>query len=71
MDDITASLNTATYITRDSYITNIATDAWISDTMRCATMNDLDNLAKRLYKIITEHTKIDISEEEFISLLRE
>ena len=35
------------------------------------TKEDLDKFAKRIYQIITEHTKIDISEEEYLKLLKE
>ena len=31
----------------------------------------LDNLSKRIYEIIDEHTAIDISEEEFMKILKE
>lgn len=35
------------------------------------TSEDLDKFIRRMYKIIEEHTKIDITEEEFIELLNE
>ena len=35
------------------------------------TQHDLDNFAKRIFKIIEEHTKIDITEEEFMKLMKE
>ena len=41
---------------------------WID---RYITESDLDKFARKIYKIIQENTKIDISEDEFISLLQE
>jgi len=35
------------------------------------TFEDLDKFFHRVYKIIEEHTKIDINEDEFIKLLNE
>ena len=35
------------------------------------TSEDLDKFIRRMYKIIEEHTKIDITEDEFIKLLNE
>ena len=43
------------------------TTAWRVN--RYITETDLDNFAHKIYKIITEHTNIDISEEEFMRLL--
>ena len=34
------------------------------------TQNDLDLFAKKIYKIITTHSKIDITEDEFMDLIR-
>ena len=36
-----------------------------------ATQDDLDQLSRKIYKIISEHTRIDISEEEFMEILKE
>ena len=36
---------------------------------RLLTQKDLDEFAHRLYKIIEEHTPIDISEDEFMELI--
>ena len=33
--------------------------------------SELENIFKRIYNIIREHTAIDISEEEFINILEE
>lgn len=38
---------------------------------RMVTMNDMENWFKKIYKIISEHTHIDISEEEFLNILAE
>lgn len=35
------------------------------------TTKDLDEFAHRLYKIIEEHTPIDISEDEFMELIKD
>ena len=35
------------------------------------TTKDLDKFAHRLYKIIEEHTPIDISEDEFMELIKD
>ena len=35
------------------------------------TTKDLDAFARRLYKIIEEHTPIDISEDEFMELIKD
>lgn len=36
-----------------------------------ATTYDLDKMARKIYKIIEEHCRIDITEEEFMELLKE
>ena len=38
---------------------------------RIVTMADIENWFKKIYKIISEHTHIDISEEEFLNILAE
>lgn len=38
---------------------------------RYITQETLDNFAHRIYKIIKENTRIDISEDEFMNLLKE
>lgn len=34
------------------------------------TSNDLDKFAERVYRIIADHTKIDISENEFMDIIK-
>ena len=40
-----------------------------SDNITFATVRDLDRLCRKMYKIITEHVQLDISEEEFMNIL--
>ena len=34
------------------------------------TSNDLDKFAEKVYRIIADHTKIDISEDEFMDIIK-
>ncbi len=47
--------------------------AYLDD--RCVTReelsNQLDAILQKIYKVITDHTKLDITEEEFMRLIRE
>ena len=49
------------------------TDGWTVSSdityARFLTQSDLDRFAHKIYKIIVENTKIDISEDEFMRLL--
>ena len=45
------------------------TTAWRVN--RYITETDLDNFAHKIYKIVTEHANIDISEEEFMKILND
>ena len=38
---------------------------------RIATMDDLDKIISKIYKIIEEHTPIDITEEEFMKIVKD
>lgn len=46
------------------------TEAYISIEPAFVTNEDLNKFTKKIYEIITEHTKIDISEEEFMNIIR-
>lgn len=69
------------YLTMPLTYTNITTDAWTTNMQPLTTAttynfdflckSDLDNIYKTLFKIIEEHTKIDISEDEFMSIMQE
>ena len=38
---------------------------------RTVTMNDLDKIISKIYKIIEEHTPINITEEEFMKIVKD
>ena len=42
-----------------------------TESPRLVTTEDLNKFANRIYEIISEHAKLDISEEEFMNLLKE
>ena len=76
LEDTWITANTFDYVYRPiattSAITNDCsnTRAW-SSWQNIATEHDIDQLARKIYKIFSEHIKIDISEDEFMKLLKE
>ena len=46
---------------------------WIKDCCSTPyiTQNQLDDILKKLHKVISEHVKLDITEEEFVNILKE
>ena len=57
--------NGPAYVASDC--TGTTTHAWSTIT----TEHDLDKLARKIYRIFSEHINIDITEDEFINLLQE
>lgn len=52
-----------------SYMSTV-TSNW-NDIPKFLTTNDLDEFAHKIYKIITEHTHIDITEDEFMDIIND
>ena len=52
-----------------TYTNTVATDRWTLNVPHLVSSQDLEDFAHRLFKIIEEHTPIDISEEEFMELI--
>ena len=50
-------------------IANTAAYDWLT-IPKYVTTEELDEFAHRIYKIINDHTKIDIEEDEFMALLK-
>ena len=67
-DNITINANDI-YTTTNEGITNEITNFNFAD-ISFVTKKDLDLFAKRIYRIISDHTKIDISEDEFMDILK-
>ena len=44
--------------------------ARISSISKVVTQDDINDLINKIYSIITEHTKIDITEEEFMNIIK-
>ena len=49
--------------------TNATADMWRISVPQYVSSQDLESFAHRLFKIIEEHTPIDISEDEFMELI--
>lgn len=45
-------------------------DAHTYSVPKVITQEDINDLINKLYSIISEHTKIDITEEEFMSIIK-
>ena len=58
-----------TTTTNTDYVTAWNTNAWTIPNY--VTEDRMKELLDKIYKIIEEHTKIDISEEEFLAILEE
>lgn len=61
------------YLTDTPIYTINTTDcakSWIAEP-KFLSSRDLDLLARKIYRIFSEHIKVDISEAEFINLLEE
>lgn len=52
-----------------TYTNAVAADRWKIDVPHLVSSQDLEDFAHRLFKIIEEHTPIDISEDEFMELI--
>lgn len=46
-------------------------DAPSIEMKKIVTNDELEHFSQKIYKIIAEHTRIDISEEEFMTILKE
>lgn len=64
-----------TSITADSITVNgsvpVYYDAPSIEMKKIVTNDELEHFSQKIYKIIAEHTKINISEEEFMTILKE
>ena len=70
LDDITGTLpNIVMPTTTDSWITNAS--GWSGYQKRTLLNKDLEKLARKIYRIFSEHMKVDITEAEFMELLEE
>lgn len=66
-DNLTATTTTAT-----DYFPNVLSNSrYDFSGPKVITSRDLEDFAHRIYRIITEHTRIDITEEEFMEILNE
>ena len=61
--------DTTTAVTWD-YLTRDYNNGW-RVAIDYVTKKDLEEFARKIYKIIEEHTSIDISEDEFMKLLED
>ena len=64
---ITAAHTDAKAFTWEPVISATTTSFVTTELLRC----ELDKLSKKIYEIISEHTKLDISEDEFMNILKE
>ena len=53
-----------TYATANGFDFNVAYDPTVKQ-------SDLNEFAKKIYKIITAHTHLDITEDEFMKIIKE
>lgn len=69
--DVDTNIHNATEPLRFYTTNNITADAWTINTTRFATTEDLEHFSQKIYKIIEEHTPLDITEEEFMKLIKD
>ena len=67
----TTATNTTDWLTAPLATTNICVDANGIKYTTYLTKDDLDNFCKKIYEIISSYTQIDITEEEFMTLMKE
>lgn len=62
--DWTADYHWATNTTANTLVTDCCSTSYV-------TQDQIDIILKRLHKIVSEHVKLDITEEEFMDILKE
>lgn len=60
-----------TTTTSAPYRDSVMRSNWITDASKFITIKDLEYFSHKIYKIIKEHTPIDISEEEFMKIIKD